>query len=200
MNGKKFLHFFVLALVFSAFSPHNVDQPPRKSHATNNLLAVTNETWKASSVTTDCNGPSDSNGKMWYAADFDDSPWTIVQLPEINTIPSGKDRYYRMGYNWSGASKAKIQLSSDDGSWLYVNGQFVGHWGADCHGGGRADSATIDITSYLQQGNNVLAVHVSNGPSDSLFNLITPQRIMLTTDSQVTVEFVSTSTACTGDF
>jgi hypothetical protein len=161
---------------------------------------ATTEIWKASPVSVDCTGPSDTNGRPWYDPDFNDSEWTDVQLPEVNIIPSGQDRYYRLNYNLVVSSTTKIYFSSDDGAWLYVNGQFVGHWGTNCHSGGRADNVSVDITSYLHLGMNVIAMHVSNGPSSSRFDLITPPRIILPMDSQVTVEFISTSTSCTGDF
>jgi len=155
---------------------------------------------KASAISADCTGPSDTSGRPWYDSSFDDSQWVNLQLPDTNTIPSGQDRYYRLQYNVAFTSTTKILLSSDDGSWLYVNGQVVGHWGADCHGGARADNVLVDITAYIHPGNNVIAVHVSNGPGGSLFDLVTPPQIILPMDSQVTVEFVSTSLACTGNF
>jgi len=164
------------------------------------FMSPTVFSWKASPISADCTGPSDTSGRSWYDLSFDDSQWMNLQLPDTNTIPSGQDRYYRLQYNVVFTSTTKILLSSDDGAWLYVNGQTVGHWGADCHGGARANNVLVDITAYIHPGNNLIAVHVSNGPGGSLFNLVTPPQIILPMDSQVTVEFVSTSTACTGNF
>ncbi len=137
-------------------------------------ILAAGETWKASPVGEDCAGPADVDGRSWYEAEFDDSLWTDVLLPDNSTIPSGQDRYYRLFYHVAEPTTTEIQLSSDDGAWLYVNGQLVGQWGGDCQGEGMADGIAIDIGAYLQPGDNLIAVHVHNGPGDSSFNLLFP--------------------------
>jgi murein DD-endopeptidase MepM/ murein hydrolase activator NlpD len=135
---------------------------------------ATGETWKASPVGEDCAGPIDGNGRSWYEAEFDDSFWADLPLPDNNTIPSGQDRYYRLHYHISELTTTEVTLSTDDGVWLYVNGQLAGQWGGDCQGEGGADGALVDISAYLQPGDNLIAVHVHNGPGDSLFNVLFP--------------------------
>jgi murein DD-endopeptidase MepM/ murein hydrolase activator NlpD len=137
-------------------------------------IIATGETWKASPVGEDCAGPIDVDGRSWHEAEFDDSLWSDVPLPDNGTIPSGQDRYYRLFYHVAELPKTEIQLSSDDGAWLYVNGQLVGQWGGDCQGEGGADGVLIDIGAYFQSGDNVIAIHVHNGPGDSLFNVLFP--------------------------
>ncbi len=137
------------------------------------ILAM-GETWKASPVGEDCAGPVDEGGRSWYEAEFDDSSWTDVSLPDSSTIPSGQDRYYRLHYHVAEPTNTEITLSTDDGAWLYVNGQLVGQWGGDCQGEGGAEDAVIDIGAYLQLDDNLIAVHVHNGPGDSVFNFSFP--------------------------
>ncbi|MBN1135444.1 MAG: M23 family metallopeptidase [Anaerolineae bacterium] len=137
------------------------------------IMAV-GETWKASPVGEDCAGSIDADGRSWYEAEFDDSSWTVVALPDSGAIPSGQDRYYRLRYHVAEPTNTEITLSTDDGAWLYVNGQLVGQWGGDCQGEGGAEDVAIDIGVYLQPGDNLVAVHVHNGPGDSSFNLLFP--------------------------
>lgn len=199
---KTMISLCIVLLVFAVLSlvPPCFGQSSSQAQATVPLSTASAETWRASPVSADCVGPSDTNGHPWYELDFDDSQWVSVSLPDVNTIPSGQDRYYRLSYNLTGTLATKVLLTSDDGAWLYVNGQQVGHWGGNCHAGGTVNNVQADTTPYLQQGENVIAVHVSNGASGSQFNLTMPPRIVLPVGGQVTVEFVSTSAACTGDF
>jgi murein DD-endopeptidase MepM/ murein hydrolase activator NlpD len=139
------------------------------------LVASAGETWKASPVGEDCTGPIDAGGRSWYELEFDDSSWTGVSLPDSGTIPSGQDRYYRLLYDVAEPTTTEMTLSTDDGAWLYVNGQLVGQWGGDCQGEGGADRAAVDIGAYLQPGDNLIAIHVHNGPGDSLFDVAFPQ-------------------------
>jgi murein DD-endopeptidase MepM/ murein hydrolase activator NlpD len=142
--------------------------------AADDPIMATGETWKASPVGEDCAGPIDVDGRSWYEAEFDDSLWTTVLLPDGGTIPGGQDRYYRLQYHVAEPTGTEVTLSSDDGAWLYVNGQLVGQWGGDCQGEGMADGVVVDIGAYLQAGDNLIAVHVHNGPGDSFFDLLFP--------------------------
>jgi len=144
-------------------------------HAFPGRISTAGETWKASPVGEDCAGPIDAGGRSWFEVEFDDSPWTDVQLPDSSTIPTGQDRYYRLHYDVAEPITTEVTLSTDDGAWLYVNGQLVGQWGGDCQGEGGAEGAVVDIGTYLLPGDNLIAVHVHNGPGDSLFNLLFPE-------------------------
>ena len=136
-------------------------------HAFPGRISTAGETWKASPVGEDCAGPIDAGGRFWFEVEFDDSPWTDVQLPDSSTIPTGQDRYYRLHYDVAEPITTEVTLSTDDGAWLYVNGQLVGQWGGDCQGEGGAEGAVVDIGTYLLPGDNLIAVHVHNGPGDS---------------------------------
>lgn len=158
--------------------------------------------WIASSPANDCSGPVDEQGRAWYLPEFIPADWQTVAIPDNGSITSGQDRYYRMEFDSRSGRAAKVDLRSDDGVWLYVNGQLVGHWGGDCHGAKTSGNVTVNIGHFLRDGVNVIAAHVTNGPGGSYFDLTLTElpQIILPTDSEVTVEFISTSTDCTGDF
>lgn len=139
------------------------------------------DTWRASPVADDCLGPVDTAGRAWYDAKFDDSAWTPTTLPEAGTIPSDQDRYYRLHYRLGSVSAVEITLTGDDGLQLYVNGRRIGGWGAaECHGEEMAGEVHLDLTAYMHTGDNVLAVHVSNGPGDSYLAAELSQRSLTT--------------------
>ncbi|RLJ04590.1 MAG: hypothetical protein DRP18_04530 [Candidatus Aenigmatarchaeota archaeon] len=56
----------------------------------------------------------------------------------------------------------KIEIASDDGQWLWVNEQYVGHCGGGCHAGGTC-TKTWDITSYVTEGSNEIRIWCSEG-------------------------------------
>ena len=130
--------------------------------------------WKTSEPMTQCSGgPIDPLGKYWYEKDFDDSSWQDITIPDIDSFSNGNDRFYRAEFfSIPELAKTKIWFQSDDGIWIYVNGDFVGHWGSECGGGCCVNCAgcgcnevvaPVDITSYLHEGDNVFAVMVNNG-------------------------------------
>jgi endonuclease YncB( thermonuclease family) len=90
-------------------------------------------TWKASTPWSgDFNGPRDTSGRIWHAVNFDDSGWQNIALPDNDSFPGGTDRFYRGTFNLDSTSQElKVFFASDDGIWIYVNGNFIGHWGAD---------------------------------------------------------------------
>ena len=129
--------------------------------------------WKAfPSVIASCEGPKDSLGNLWYEPDFDDSAWTVIALPQQNTIPENRDGFYRATFNLSDFGTVFLNFESDDGIWIYVNGESLGHWGGDCHEARNVgDEESVEITDLVKPGRNHLAVHVSNGPKSSLMDL-----------------------------
>ncbi len=136
-------------------------------------------TWRASMPASDCNGPLDSAGNLWYAPSFDDSSWTALSLPISGSIPAQEDRYFRGTVMVDGRANATISFDSDDGISVYVNGTFKGQWGGQCHSGGcvghpggcGSSQVYVDISSDLVPGPNVLAFHVSNSGGGSYANL-----------------------------
>jgi murein DD-endopeptidase MepM/ murein hydrolase activator NlpD len=131
------------------------------------------DTWLASEPADDCAGSVDAAGRSWTDPAFDDAAWTAVRLPDVASIPEFQDRYYRLHVPLTTASAAQIELSVDDGLTLYANGHHLGTWGADeCHGEGVAAGTVVDLTAYLHLGDNVLAIHASNGPGESLVHAV----------------------------
>ena len=129
--------------------------------------------WKAfPSVIASCEGPKDSLGRLWYEPDYNDSTWTVVTLPQQNTIPENRDGFYRTTLNLSDFGSVFLNFYSDDGIWIYVNGEKLGHWGGDCHEARNvSDGESVEITDLVEPGRNPLAIHVSNGPKSSLMDL-----------------------------
>jgi len=164
----------VVAVVLLSFLLLGQAPAVQADGAVRDLFVATGEAWKASPVGEDCAGPIDADGRSWYETEFDDSPWTDVSLPDNGTIPSGQDRYYRLRYYVAEPTGTEVSLSSDDGAWLYVNGQLAGQWGGDCQGEGGADGVVVEIGAYLQAGDNLIAVHVHNGPGGSAFDVQLP--------------------------
>jgi hypothetical protein len=134
--------------------------------------------WRVSEVMHSCDGPAG-----WESPDFGDSEWAEAILPDTAPVPQDQegDRFYRGYFTASAGERVSLEWQSDDGSWIFLNGQFLTHEGADCHtpgcagmdcGNSRAVGGKLDLTPHLQPGPNVLAIHVSNagGWGGSYFN------------------------------
>ncbi len=122
-------------------------------------------TWRASPPSQACAGPADAAGRRWYEPGFDDSAWTIVELPD-GAIPANTNRFYRARLDLPGSRpQAALRLTAQAGSQAYVNGKFVGRWGSDC-GAAAPVNATppdTDLTPWLQPGANLIAIETDGG-------------------------------------
>jgi hypothetical protein len=153
----------------------------------------------------------DKEKRRWFEPDFDDRSWNVIHLPDDNSFGEAvnRSRYYRNHFNVrQSAEKVTVNLgqpaepsssqsvsqeseyyslvfSSDDGIWLYINGKFLGHWGAkERHGGCVNDplnrcgyNGTVPPKNipedWLVPGDNLIAVKVHNGACCySYFNLL----------------------------
>ncbi len=139
-------------------------------------------TWWGSQPFAEEDGPSDGSGRAWYATDYEMVGWSTVSMPDSGHCPSGYDRVYRAWFDVSDVDhKFKFRLQSDDGIWLYVNGEYVGHWGGDWQEEGcvnddagcevAVDVDPINITEYLHEGSNLVAARVSNAIDSHWFDL-----------------------------
>ena len=101
------------------------------------------------------------------AIDYDDSAWVDVGLPHNFSIPYEMSSQFYVGYGWyrknfnvpSGWNNKKVELEFEGVFQIadvYVNGEKVG-----THRGGYS-GFVYDITDYLHQGDNVVAVRVNN--------------------------------------
>ena len=134
--------------------------------------------WKVGPFSADEADPADASGTPWYALGFDDSAYAAVSLPDTG-IPPAEDGLYRTVFDLTAVpEKFTVDVQSDDGLWLYVNAELIGHWGAASHEGGCVNIGScaantsvtpISIAPWLVSGTNVLAVRVTNGDGGSSF-------------------------------
>jgi len=118
--------------------------------------------WKAFPGS-DCTKP----GKSWYTSEYDDSAWDTITLPD-ELLPRTGDGYYRRTFTVPDYTRVFIDFSDCESMTLYVNEQIAGQWGLS------KNQSPVDITAYVHQGENVIAVHISGGqPFD--FTIIRPR-------------------------
>jgi hypothetical protein len=165
------------------------------------LLLEADVEWRVSPVFKLGKTPRDRGQRPWYQPDFDDAGWTSIELPDDNSFgqQDARNRFYRSHF-WLGKPQEAVSVklsedtnhtalrpvsqeseavnlvfSSDDGVWIYVNGRFLGHWGAPEKRGGCVNDplkrcgidgsvpAVSVPESFLRPGDNVIAVKVHNG-------------------------------------
>jgi hypothetical protein len=98
-------------------------------------------------------------------ADFDDRDWTPVSLSDpAARLPPGGGAVYRATLSVTKQQmRAGIALTFgtiDDGGTLYVNGQKVGS------ANNSFQSSTFDVTPYVREGNNTIALFAQNAGGD----------------------------------
>lgn len=115
----------------------------------------------------------DSAGMPFWDVDFRDAELAPVVLPDVGSIPPGFDRVYTSTLEVSGnAPSWSMELQSDDGIAIWVDGVPVGAWGGRWQEEGCVNDAAncvqfelvdpVDITEHLTDGPHELAVRVSN--------------------------------------
>lgn len=101
------------------------------------------------------------------AVDYDDSAWVDVGLPHNFSIPYEMSSQFYVGYGWyrknfnvpSNWNNKKVELEFEGVFQIadvYINGEKIG-----THRGGYS-GFVYDITDYLHEGDNVIAVRVNN--------------------------------------
>ena len=149
-------------------------------------LNVGRDGWKVYN-STNCTGPSG-----WTELTYDDLLWTDINLSMDCAGDPGRcndcDFYFRKHINIPGTpASVGYKFASDDGMWLWVEDTSVANYTNGCHAGGCGwpvgccDSAENDptgwkdITSYFNEGDNIVAVHVSERGGyehlDMIFNI-----------------------------
>lgn len=126
--------------------------------------------------------PVDGSGVAFYDAGFTLTDWSTVSVPDSGHNPAGNDRAYRAVLTLpSAGERLFVDLQSDDGLWLWVNGTEIGHWGGGWQEEGCVNDealcletetvAPVEVTDALVAGENVLAARVSNAVEGSYFQL-----------------------------
>lgn len=132
--------------------------------------------WKFNLVTTGSAISSDDSNTAPAAIDFNDSGWRTLNLPHDWSIEGGYAEnnasgpwgaytvggigWYRKTFQWSPAWQGKKVSIEFDGVYMnsdvYINGTLLGHrpYGYS--------SFAYDLTPYLHEGNNVIAVRADN--------------------------------------
>jgi hypothetical protein len=150
-----------------------VDPPDREDLVDCAAQGLTTAQWWGSQPFATAPDPVDSQNRPFHGVAFDVAGWSTVALPDQGHVPPGNDRVYRtlLTLNATGPT-VYLDLQSDDGLWVWVNGAAVGHWGGDWQQEGcvNNDAACaegeivppLDFTALLHPGDNVLAVRISN--------------------------------------
>lgn len=123
----------------------------------------------------------DAAGVPFHDPGFDAAGWTAVTLPDRNT-PIGFDRAFRAQFELPVLPPgATLDLQSDDGLWIWLNGASVGHWGGAFQQEGCVNEnaecivtttvPAVDVTALLVVGTNTIAGRVSNPVQNSWFEV-----------------------------
>jgi hypothetical protein len=134
--------------------------------------------WRASDIVKESKKLRDPGRRYWFAPDFDDRDWEVIMLPDDNAFGDEikHARYYRSRFSLKDANESVAAVfSSDDGIWIFINGRFLGHWGAKENEGGCVNDPlgrcgvngtvqpVIIPSEFLRAGENTIAVKVNNG-------------------------------------
>ena len=137
--------------------------------------------WSASDALWDQADPTDGAGLAFHDPHAQPG-WESVALPHQD-IPTGADRAYRTVFDLDGRPEAfLLDLQSDDGLTVWVNGVEVGQWGGGWQEEGcvnehaeclqTIDVDPIDVATLLVEGDNALAARVSNPIANAWFEIL----------------------------
>ena len=121
--------------------------------------------------------------ELLWSLDEVGGTYTGIELPDAHQVPAGADRAYRSTFSLEEVPPfVEVDLQSDDGIWLWVNGVEVGHWGGDFQQEGCVNDQAncleyvviepVDITPHLVEGDNLVEARVSNAIEGSWFDLV----------------------------
>ncbi len=126
---------------------------------------------------------ADSAGRPFWEMDYEMVDYSTVVLPVSGSLPSGSDKAFRVEIDLPAVPEAVyVTPQSDDGLWLWVNGQLAGHWGGEWQEEGCVNDQAgclismavepIEVTAKLSVGRNVIAARVSNAVDTAYFDLV----------------------------
>lgn len=155
-------------------SPPTGGLPPPNNTTADGLPIIS---WKATTPGSNYNFYDIS----WTSPSYSDSSWTDASLPDKNSwnCEHCYREYRGTFYLDSIPSNLRMWFASDDGIRIYVNGQFIGNWGAkDANGSGcvnnygciiRDEVGDISLIN-LVKGKNVISALVVNGGQSGYFD------------------------------
>jgi len=138
--------------------------------------------WVGSPTFADAADPVDGAGTPFWDPTADSSGWDAVVLPD-RAIPIGEDRAYVGLFDLPEVPvNLSLNLQSDDGITVWINGVFVGQWGGDWQLEGCVNENAqclvtiqvppVDVTGLLHVGTNLVAARVSNPVQNAYFEII----------------------------
>ncbi|MEQ1571209.1 MAG: hypothetical protein ABMA64_36610 [Myxococcota bacterium] len=138
--------------------------------------------WVGSEPFTGVDDPIDASGLPFWDPASDRSAFTFVVIPDLG-IPVGFDRVYATSFELPELPvDLSLNLQSDDGITVWVNGVELGTWGGDWQMEGCVNehanclvTSTVEpvsITSRLVAGTNVIAARVSNPVLNAYFEIL----------------------------
>lgn len=117
----------------------------------------------------------------WTNTSYADNGFQDISLPNSGWNCNNCYRRYRGTFDLNDLSRTiKAYVESDDGVWLYVNGAFLGHWGASTgqlrcvnhfFGCELNDSVNDIALTNLIRGKNVISAVVYDGGGGEFFKL-----------------------------
>ena len=139
--------------------------------------------WYANEPFAAMDDPSDGAGIPFHAPAFDAVGFAGIDLPDTAT-PAGFDRAYLGEFELTDLPPSLwVTVQSDDGLWLWINGEFFGHWGGEWQQEGCVNDEAncgeyvlvepVDIAPLLVEGWNVVAARVSNPFMNTWFDVAT---------------------------
>lgn len=138
--------------------------------------------WVGSASFSDPADPVDGGGLPFWDPAADLADWAPVAIPDT-TIPVGLDRAYVARFALTDVPyDLSLDLESDDGITVWVNGEEIGAWGGSWQMEGcvnehancvvTTDVPAVDVTDRLVVGDNVVAARVSNPVLNSWFEVV----------------------------
>jgi hypothetical protein len=137
--------------------------------------------WQASEPFPHLEDPVDAIGRPFWDPDAA-LGWAPITLPD-RAVPIGDDRAYVSTFELEALpTNLWLNLQSDDGLWVWVNGTYVGNWGGDWQEEGcvnenaeclvTTDVPPVLITDLLVVGTNHIAARLSNPVASSYFEIL----------------------------
>lgn len=137
--------------------------------------------WEASPPFAEPADPLDGAGIPFHDPAAQPQGWTPVALPDRG-VPVGFDRAYRASFSLSDLPvDLSLDLQSDDGLAVWVNGVEVGRWGGGWQEEGCVNDRAqclvttavppVSITPHLVAGDNLIAARVSNPVQNAYFSI-----------------------------